>query len=221
MVEVSASILNIGDKRLEDVVLNLEIGKVDYLHIDIMDGKFVKKDTYNSMLEAMMKIRGVSSSHIDVHLMCKDIDQSIDDVIGAEPNIITFHVEACEGEEEVFKYINKIKESSARVGISIKPETKIETIYEYLPYIHSVLVMTVEPGKGGQTYLSEMTNKIKTLKEYIDKKDLNVDIAADGGINLVTAPMVKQAGANVLVAGAGILRAVDYGVIIKELKQSN
>ena len=136
-----------------------------------------------------------------------------------EPNIITFHLEACKNKEEVMKNINLIKEKGSRVGIAIKPETPIEKVYEYLPYIHMCLIMTVEPGKGGQTLITDMIAKIDELKTYAEKKSLEIDIEADGGINLKTAERVKNAGANILVAGTAILKAADYKVIIDELKQ--
>ena len=116
------------------------------------------------------------------------------------------------------KNINLIKEKGSRVGISVKPETPIEEVYEYLPYIHMCLVMTVEPGKGGQTLITDMLAKISTLKTYTEKKNLEIDIEVDGGINLKTAQRVKEAGANILVAGTAILMASDYKVIIDELK---
>ena len=122
-------------------------------------------------------------------------------------------------EREVFECINLIKENNSRVGISIKPDTPIEQIYKYLPYIHTCLVMTVEPGKGGQTLLSEMIKKISELKNYADENNLEIDIEADGGINLNTCEAVKEAGANILVAGTAILMAKDYKEIIKKKKK--
>ena len=108
---------------------------------------------------------------------------------------------------------------NCKVGISVKPNTPIEDVFKFLPYIHLCLVMTVEPGKGGQTMLGDMVNKIKQLKEYVDKNELDIDIEADGGINLRTADSVKKAGANILVSGSAILSANDYKVIIDELKK--
>ena len=150
--------------------------------------------------------------------MVKDISNAINDFLSVEPNIITFHLEACKEKDEVYKFINLIKDNNCKVGISIKPDTKIEEIHEFLPYIHMCLIMTVEPGKGGQTFLSDMTAKIKKLKEYIDNQNIEIDIEVDGGINLNTYKDVTDAGANILVAGTAILMANDYKVIIDELK---
>lgn len=218
MVEISTSILSVKEGKESKVFLELESSKTDYFHIDVMDGKFVEKKTYEKMLEYGAYIRRISNANLDIHLMVEDVNKAIDDFLALEPNIITFHLEACKDKDEVFKYINKIKENNCKVGIAIKPNTNIEDIYEFLPFIHLVLVMTVEPGKGGQTLLNDMTEKIKLLKKYINDKQMPIDIEADGGINLVTAPKVKEAGANILVAGTAILMANNYGTIIKELK---
>ena len=152
-------------------------------------------------------------------MMVEDVNSAIEDFIAVEPNIITFHYEACKNKEEVMQIIKKIKENNCKVGLSVKPETKIEEIYEFLPYIHMCLVMTVEPGKGGQTLLTDMVDKISKLKKYVDENNIEIDIEADGGINLKTAGAVKQAGANILVSGTAILIAKDYKVIIDELRK--
>ena len=219
MIEISTSILSM--KRGEEVktFLGLEKAKTDYIHIDVMDGKFVEKDTYKRMLENAFYIKRISNVHLDIHLMVENIDESIDDFLSVEPNIITFHYEACKDSEEVMRYIKKIKENNCKVGLSVKPETDIEEIYEFLPYIHMCLIMTVEPGKGGQTLLTDMVYKIEKLKKYIDDNGIEIDIEADGGINLKTSDAVKKAGANILVSGTAILIAKDYKTIIDELRK--
>lgn len=219
MVEISTSILSVLKGEESKTFFGLEKAKTDYFHIDVMDGKFVKKNTYNKMLENAQYIKRISNLPLDVHLMVEDIDQAIEDFLSVDPNIITFHYEACKDKEEVMKYIKKIKDNNCKVGLSIKPETKIKEIYEFLPYIHMCLIMTVEPGKGGQTLLTDMVSKISELKKYIDKNKIEIDIEADGGINLKTAEAVKEAGANILVSGTAILIAKDYKEIIDELKK--
>ena len=218
MVEISTSILSVKNGQEAETFLTLEKCKTDYYHIDVMDGKFVENDTYSRMLEYSSYIRRISNLPIDVHLMVEDVKNAIDDFLAVEPNIITFHYETCKNKEEVMEIIKYIKDNNCKVGISVKPNTKISEIYEFLPYVHLVLVMTVEPGKGGQTLLTDMLDKIAEVKKYIEENNLEVDIEADGGINLKTAPSVKQAGANILVAGTAILAATDYKVIIDELK---
>ena len=179
----------------------------------------VKNDTYNTMLNLSSYIKRISNLPMDVHLMVEDVKKGINDFLSIEPNIITFHLEACKNEDEVFECINLIKENNSKVGISIKPNTPIENVYKFLPFVHMCLVMTVEPGKGGQTLLSEMVDKIKELKKYVDENNLEIDIEADGGINLNTCDAVKNAGANILVSGTAILMAKDYKEIINELKK--
>ena len=218
MVEVSTSILTMEKGKEAETLLALEKSKTDYFHIDVMDGKFVSQDTYHKMIEYSNYIKRISNLPLDIHLMVEDVETGIEVFSADEPNIITFHLEACKNKEEVMKNINLIKEKGSRVGIAIKPETPIEQVYEYLPYIHTCLVMTVEPGKGGQTLITDMLAKISTLKSYIDKKNIDIDIEVDGGINLKTAQRVKDAGANVLVAGSAILVASDYKVIVDELR---
>ena len=219
MVEISTSILNVKKGKESETFFKLERAKTDYFHIDVMDGKFVEKDTYEQMLQYASYIKRISNLPQDVHLMVEDVKTAIDDFLSVEPNIITFHLEACKNKEEIYKYINYIKENNCKVGIAIKPETNIEEIYEFLPQIHMCLIMTVEPGKGGQTLLTDMIEKVKKLSKYVKENDLEIDIEVDGGINLKTAPDLKKAGANILVSGTAILMANDYKVIIDELKE--
>ena len=219
MIEVSTSILNMIKGKEAETVFALEQAKTDYFHIDVMDGKFVEKDTYSYMFETASYIKRISNLPMDVHLMVEDVKRGIEDFATVEPNIITFHLEACKDEKEVFENIDLIKQLNSKVGISVKPNTHIEEVYKYLPYMHTCLVMTVEPGKGGQTLLSEMVDKIAKLKKYVDENNIDLDIEADGGINLKTCEAVKNAGANILVSGTAILMAQNYKDIIDELKK--
>lgn len=219
MYEVSTSILNAEKGKEAEIILALEKARTDYIHIDVMDGEFVEKNTYQKMLELASYVRRISNMPLDVHLMVKDVETAINVFAPVEANLITFHLEACKDEEEVFKFINMIKDNHSRVGIAVKPNTKIEEIYKFLPFIHVVLVMTVEPGKGGQTLISDMVDKIRTLKNHIDENDLDNVIEVDGGINLATCEKVKTAGASMLVAGTAILMAKDYGDIIGDFKK--
>ncbi len=219
MYEVSTSILNAEKGKEAEIILALEKARTDYIHIDVMDGEFVEKNTYQKMLELSSYVRRISNMPLDVHLMVKDVETAINVFTPVEANLITFHLEACTDEKEVFRFINMIKDNHSRVGIAVKPETKIEEIYKFLPYIHVALVMTVEPGKGGQTLISDMVNKVQTLKDYINENNLDTVIEVDGGINLATCEKVKKAGANMLVAGTAILMAKNYKDIIDDLKE--
>ena len=133
-------------ENIIDTIYKLEEAKTNYFHIDVMDGEFVKNNTHDIMLEYAEYLDHVTKVPLDVHLMVKDIKNYVDSYLIFNPNIITFHYEACKDKEEVFEIIKYIKEKGRRVGISIKPNTKLEEIKEFLPYVHLVLIMTVEPG---------------------------------------------------------------------------
>ena len=219
MVEVSTSILSVDKEKSIKIFYDLEIAKTDYFNIDVMDGKFVNNNTIELMQEYTNQIKQISNIQLDVHLMVEDIKSFIDSYIPYEPNRITFHIEACEDKEEVNKYIKYIKENDIQVGLSVKPNTNVEEIYEYLQYIHSVLIMTVEPGFGGQKLIPETIEKVKKLKEYIEKNNLEVDIEVDGGINLDNVGLLKEAGANIIVAGTAIINSENYKDVIEKIKE--
>lgn len=219
MVEISTSLLSVENGKEAEVILNLEKAKTDYYHIDVMDGKFVEKNTYEKMKENSSFIKRLSCLPLDVHLMVENVKDTIYDFLAYEPNIITFHYESCKNDEEVFEFINYIKQNNCKVGISVKPDTDIKEIYKFLPYIHLVLVMTVEPGKGGQTLLTDMIDKVEVLDKYLKDNEIEVDIEVDGGINLSNVDKLKLAGANIIVAGVAIVKAQNYKEIIDEMRK--
>lgn len=218
MVEVSASILSVKKENAIQTLYNLEVAKIDYFHIDVMDGEFVKNNTIDQMLEYCEYLSSISTIPLDVHLMVKDVKSYITSFSVFEPNIITFHLEAAKNKQEVMEWITLIKENHCRVGISIKPDTALQELYEYLPYIHLILVMTVEPGEGGQKLIESTISKIENLKKYIEENALETQIEVDGGIQLKNAEVLKQAGADILVSGSGILNSENYEKTVKELK---
>lgn len=220
MVEVSTSILSVKKGEESKTFFALEKAKTDYFHIDVMDGKFVEKDTYNKMLEYASYIKRISNLPLDIHLMVEDVNSAIEDFIAVEPNIITFHYEACKDKEEVFEIIKYIKEKGRRVGISIKPNTKLEEIKEFLPYVHLVLIMTVEPGEGGQKLIPETIAKIEEVKTFREQNNLDFEIEADGGINVENATELVEAGAEILVSGSAIINSKDYKETIRNLKMA-
>ena len=218
MVEVSASILNMDNENAIKNLYELETALIDYFHIDVMDGKFVKDNTTEKMIEYSEYISSISSLPLDIHLMVEDVEQYIKSFSVFEPNLITFHIEARKNREEIFELIKLVKESNSRVGLAIKPNTKIEEIYNYLPYIHSVLIMTVEPGLGGQELIPETIEKISRMKKYLEQEKLEVDIQADGGINLQNIDLLKQAGVSNVVVGNALMKTKDKKDMIKKLK---
>lgn len=218
MVEVSASILNMDNENAIKNLYELETALIDYFHIDVMDGKFVKYNTTEKMIEYSEYISSISSLPLDIHLMVEDVEQYIKSFSVFEPNLITFHIEARKNKEEIFELIKLVKESNSRVGLAIKPNTKIEEIYNYLPYIHSVLIMTVEPGLGGQELIPETIEKISRMKKYLEQEKLEVDIQADGGINLQNIDLLKQAGVSNVVVGNALMKTKDKKDMINKLK---
>lgn len=219
MVKVATSLLNVKEDECIQTLYNLEVAHTDYFHIDVMDGKFVEDDTTEKMRIYTEYIKQISTLPIDVHLMVEDVKSFIESYLILEPDSITFHLEAVEKKEKVVEYIKRMKEAGCKVGLSIKPKTKVEELYEYLPYIHKVLIMTVEPGKGGQTLLPETIGKIKEMKRYITNYHLDVNIEVDGGINKETAKEVREAGADILVAGSAIIKKKNFKEAIEDLKK--
>ena len=205
MVEISASILDAKEDEAAKIFYNLEVAKIDYFHIDVMDGKFVEKNTVDKMNQ-------------DVHLMVEDVETYIKLYSAIEPNMITFHLEAIKDKEKIYEMIKLVKDNNCKVGIAIKPNTEVKEIYEFLPYINTVLVMTVEPGKGGQALIPETLRKIRILKEYLNQHNLDTYIEADGGINLDTIDEVKESGVDIAVVGNGILKTENYRTTVSKLK---
>ena len=204
MIKISPSTLASDFANLEKEIKKIDEGGADLIHIDVMDGKFVEKNTTELMKDYALTISHISNLGLDVHLMVENVEEFIDEYLMLEPEILTFHVEATKTEERTKNAIEEIKRSGSRVGISISPDTKLEEIIPYLNQIHMVLVMTVQPGFGGQKYIHECTEKIQELREIIDREELNVDIQVDGGINDETLEIVMKAGANFMVSGSSV-----------------
>ena len=217
-MEISTSILNVKKENCIQTFYNLETAGTDYFHIDVMDGEFVKNNTIELMTEYTEYLNSITRVPLDVHLMVKDAMSFIKSFIIFEPRVITVHYESTKNKEELMKWINYIKENNSKVGISIKPNTNIEEIYDILPFIHTVLVMTVEPGKGGQKLIPETIEKIRSLRSYINNNNLEVDIEADGGINLDNIEEIKEAGLDIAVVGTCIIDSDNFKETINMLK---
>lgn len=218
-MEISTSILNVNKENIIQTIYDLEVAKTDYFHVDVMDGRFTENDTSEKMRLFAEYLNQITNIPIDVHLMVNNVKEYIDSYTIFNPNIITFHFEACKSDEDIEKYIKYLKDNNCKVGISIKPETPVEKIYKFLPKINLILIMTVEPGKGGQKFLDYTVNKIINIKNKIQELKLDTLIEVDGGINLETKEIVKQAGADIAVVGSAIINSKDFKFTINKLKE--
>ena len=214
MVKISPSALACDLTKMGEEVNEIEKAGAEMVHLDVMDGVFVPNSSFGlAVLEALRK---KSSMFFDVHLMIVNPEKYIERYItecGAD--LITFHLEATNVPDEC---INMIKNHGKRAAVSIKPKTPIEEVYPYLDRCDMVLIMTVEPGFGGQSFMPDMLEKVKALRAEITRRGLNVDIQVDGGINAETAKLARDAGANVLVAGSAVFKAQDRRAAIDSLR---
>lgn len=204
MIKTSASLLACNLADISGELSRCKAANVDWIHFDVMDGAFVEQITYGSPV--LKSVRAATDMFLDVHLMVQNPAQQIKFFAEAGADLISFHVESLSDAGETLKLIRSF---GVRSALAVKPKTPIESVYPYLSLCDMVLVMTVEPGYGGQAFMPETPDKIRALRQKADSMGLPLDIEVDGGINSKTAPLVKEAGANVLVAGTGLFKAED------------
>ena len=210
-VKIAPSILSSNFSKLGEEITTLNNSECDYIHIDVMDGHFVPNLTIGPGV--IKSIRPYTNKIFDVHLMVNPVMNILPSFIDAGSDIITIHHEIS---DNVFDCINLIKKNNLKAGISIKPKTEAKEIIPYLELIDLILVMTVEPGFGGQKFLSNQLKKIMDIKDLISNRDIELEV--DGGINYNTSKQVIKAGANVLVSGSTIFGSKDYNEAISKLR---
>ena len=201
LIKISPSILSADFSKLGEEIISLEKAGADYIHIDVMDGHFVPNITI--VPEVIKKLRPVTKLTFDVHLMISPVDNFIEDFAKAGADIITFHPEATKDLSETIKLI---KSFGKKVGVSLKPESSIDLMESCLDQIDLILIMSVNPGFGGQKFMPEVLDKMQKLKNIVNSKKLNIDIEIDGGINFENSKKAKDYGANILVSGSTIFK---------------
>ena len=211
---ISPSILASDFSRLAEEVKSIENAGADLVHIDVMDGMFVPNITLGAPVIKCLK--GKTDLPFDVHLMIEEPIRYIDDFASAGADIITFHIEAT---KDVKATIEKIKACGCKPAISIKPNTPADVIFPYLNDLYMVLVMTVEPGFGGQSFMPETMPKVKAIREEATKRNIAMRIQVDGGIDDKTVSIVTENGADVIVAGSYVFKAADRSIPIKTLRE--
>lgn len=214
MIKIAPSILSADFSKLGEEIKKLERANADLIHIDVMDGRFVSNITIGPPV--VKSLRPVTKLPFDVHLMLENPDMYIDSFIDAGADLISVHVEACKNLDST---IQRIKERGRKAAVVLNPATSLKTLEGILSEVDMVLLMTVNPGFGGQAFIEPVVDKVRELREIICQKGLKVDIEVDGGINLDNIYRITEAGANVIVAGHAIFSAADTAGIIRDFKE--
>ena len=217
MIKIAPSILSADFCALGDDIAQVQTGGADYLHVDVMDGVFVPNISIG--IPVVQSIRKHTGMFLDVHLMITKPHRYVERFCQAGADMVVFHVEADEP-QDVIAAIETVRRCGKKVGLAVKPKTPAEVLFPYLAMLDLVLVMTVEPGFGGQKFMADMLPKIQTLRTFIEQNQLACELEVDGGIDAQTSPLVKAAGANVLVAGSAVFKQLDRAAAIQMIREA-
>lgn len=215
MIKIAPSILSADFGRLGEEVKAVENAGADWIHIDVMDGHFVPNITVGPLV--VEAVSQTTDLPIDVHLMIENPDRYVSEFVEAGADIVTVHVENC---PHLHRTIQLIKDQNARPGVVVNPATSLSLLEEILCEIDLILLMSVNPGFGGQSFIPSMIDKIEYLREIIEKSGAPIDIQVDGGIKIENASEIREAGANILVVGSGIFKTTDYRKTIQKLRNA-
>ena len=215
MAKIAPSILSADFVNLERDIHNIEDNGADWVHVDVMDGNFVPNITIG--LPVLRDIRRITDLPLDVHLMIDRPVRYVERFCKAGADILTIHIEA-DTEENTIEALKIIRACGVKAAISVKPKTPAEAVLPYLELCDLILVMTVEPGFGGQSFMADMMPKVTKIRSYIDEKNPACELEVDGGVNVETAKICTAAGANVLVAGSAFFKAEDKAAFVKSIK---
>ncbi|MFB4162618.1 ribulose-phosphate 3-epimerase [Alteribacillus sp. JSM 102045] len=213
MIKIAPSILSADFAHLKEEIKDVEQGGADYIHIDVMDGHFVPNITIGPLI--VQAVRPHTKLPLDVHLMIEEPERYIPEFAKAGADIISVHVEAC---PHLYRTIHLIKEQGAKAGVVLNPATPVEMVKHILKDVDLILLMTVNPGFGGQSFIPEVVTKIEQVKNMLSEINHNAEIEVDGGVNKETAETCRNAGANVLVAGSAIYNQKDRQAAIEEIR---